>query len=209
MQTEIRGGRSPSATASALRSPKPAMRALIFRATWDGPDNRRIACRRSFLEVNLDQTAWRAQRLQGRIFTRKLMAHKHLRMIKLDVLYLIQNTSKGSVSGYRDLSLLAPFLARCVSASPFSSRPSVNAASRLKRRQDRGKYQSRYALSNCGDTTCFHGDNPAVRVSAELIEVVTLRWVVAGKRYPQSGRSAIHWLSMACWFYCAGAELCG
>lgn len=39
--------------------------------------------------VNLDQTAWRAQRLQIRIFTESLMAHKHLRMIKLDVLLLI------------------------------------------------------------------------------------------------------------------------
>ncbi|GAR04885.1 hypothetical protein NGUA02_04603 [Salmonella enterica] len=39
--------------------------------------------------VDVDQTAWRAQRHQIRIFTESLMAHKQLRMIKLDGLLLI------------------------------------------------------------------------------------------------------------------------
>ncbi len=70
-----------------------------------------------------------------------------------------------------------PLPARCVSASPFHQASSVNAASRLKRSgRDRVEnIKSRYALQTAGDTTCFMGDNPVVRVIAETDGVVTLK----------------------------------
>ncbi len=83
------------------------------------------------------------------------MAHKHLRMIKLDVLLLIQNTSKVGEVDTATFSCQLPSCQMRFKPAHFiktlrECRFTVKASA-----EDLGKYQSRYALQTAATPPVF------------------------------------------------------
>ena len=115
------------------------------------------------------------------------MANKHLRMVKLDILFVIPEVIKRWQMNAASFALLYTFLPDAFQPAHFvqpfgKSLFAIKAAAQLA---ENIKVVARLKLRR---HHLFHGDDPTVRVVTVLVEIVTLK--LRGRRQYDIGKAA-------------------
>ena len=137
--------------------------------------------------VDLNQATRRAQRFEIRIFAECLVANKHLRMVKLDILFVIPEVIKRWQMNAASFALLYTFLPDAFQPAHFVQ-PFGKGFFAIKATAQLAENIKVVARLKLRRHDLFHGDNATVRVVTVLVEIVTLK--LRGRRQYDIGKAA-------------------